>query len=75
MDNAEHCGACGRALTEDDRSDLGIAMYEGEIVANNDTGPWGGHPCCPECFEKHERGELKTRPLWVWPDDNFVGAC
>lgn len=72
---SEHCGVCDRLLTEEDPTDLGIAMWEGQIVANEDTGPWGGQPCCPECFEKHERRELPTRPLWEYPDDNFVGAC
>lgn len=49
----------------------GIAMWNGEIVANKDPGEWGGAPCCEKCFEKHERGELPTRHFVVLDEEAF----
>ncbi len=42
---------------------LGIAMYEGCVVSDDWSGPWGGFDCCPKCFELHRIGLLPT-----WPD-------
>jgi hypothetical protein len=38
----------------------GVPIVNGDLVSNDWPGPWGGVPACEPCYEKHERGELRT---------------
>lgn len=48
------CAACGA----DTLAQQGLPMSNGEFVANDFQGEWGGAPACRECFEAHRDGGL-----------------
>ena len=35
------------------------------LVSNDYEGEWSGVPCCSECYERHERGELPVADEYV----------
>ena len=37
----------------------GLPMYEGEVVADDFEGDWGGFPVCKKCFVKHRPTKAK----------------
>lgn len=46
------CHICG----EPTPSRWGVPVWNGEIVANDWPGEWGGVPACEKCWAEHERG-------------------
>lgn len=49
----------------------GLAMYEGEIVADDYEGEWGGFNACRDCYERN-RGHVGVP---IPPPDRIVKNC
>lgn len=47
-----NCTICGVETP----SKWGVPVWNGDIVANDWPGEWGGVAACEKCWEEHERG-------------------
>lgn len=60
------CVGCGAACDQGPGS-CGLPGWEGEIVANDHDGEWGGFPACRDCHLAHANGSGRFVGLGPWP--------
>jgi hypothetical protein len=71
-DRLGDCYACGGPS----HPNYGLPIWNGFIVGNEWPYEWGGVPCCEDCYERHQRGELTevTPDQYPLPDGFDCGG-
>jgi hypothetical protein len=53
----------------------GLPIFNGDVVSNDWRGDWGGVPCCPDCYQRHADGRMRTFDhLYQHLMDGFVAG-
>lgn len=50
------CRLCGRMC--DPGHGVPVDSETAQVVGNDFQGEWGGIPCCPRCYDRHQAGEF-----------------